>query len=139
MSEVLIPFGGEYLALTTEQLEAARQRGREIMRPAATHVPHSQPDPIIDADGMEKRTGIPATWWLENARRGSIPHLRAGKYVRFVLTDAIAFLKTSGRPTVTLSDANRRSSQNSASYVKQPRSATGSGSSVAARIKTVAG
>lgn len=139
MNDVLIPFGSEYLALSREQFEEARQRGQEIMPQAGRQDVATQHDEILDADGMEKRTGIPATWWLENARRGSIPHLRAGKYVRFVLTDAIAFLKTSGRPTVTLSAANRRSSQNSASYVKQPHSATGSGSRVAARIKTVAG
>lgn len=100
MNDILIPFGGEYLALTPDQLEAARQRGREIMRPAETHVPHPQDDPIFDADGMEARTGIPASWWLEQARRGEVPHIRAGKYVRFRLNETLASLRAETRPTV---------------------------------------
>ena len=137
MSDILIPFGNEYLALSREQFEEARQRGQEIMPQAGGQDVAIQHDEILDSDGMEKRTGIPASWWLENARRGTIPHLRAGKYVRFALTDAITFLKTCDRPTVTLSAANRRSSQNSTSYAKRPRSATGFGSGVATRPKSV--
>jgi hypothetical protein len=134
---MLIPIAGEFLAMSCEQFEEARRRGREIIPPSSTGTAPAAPEEILDAEGMEKRTGIPASWWLENARRGSIPHLRAGKYVRFALTDAITFLKTSGRPAVTLSSANQHTTPNSTPYAKRPRSATGSGSGVAARIKSV--
>jgi len=39
---------------------------------------------------MNKETGIPRTWFLEQARQNKIPHLRAGKYVRFKLSEVIA-------------------------------------------------
>ena len=137
MTDILIPFGDDILALSRELFEEALGRGHELMPNRIRQAPTQTTDEILDADGMEKRTGIPASWWLENARRGTIPHLRAGKYVRFALTDAITFLKISDRPTVTLPAANRRSSQNSKPYDSQPRSATAYGSGVAAKPKSV--
>jgi len=38
---------------------------------------------LIDAAALAVRTGIPATWWRDAARRGLVPHVRAGSYVRF--------------------------------------------------------
>ena len=98
MSEVLIPFGSECLALSREQFEEARQRGREIIPPAPQSRVTSAPSEILDADGMETRTGIPATWWLEQARQGTVSHIRAGKYVRFNFFEALEALR-SHRPT----------------------------------------
>jgi hypothetical protein len=39
---------------------------------------------------MQARTSIPASWFLEQARKETVPHVRLGKYVRFRATDVIA-------------------------------------------------
>ena len=92
MSDVLIPFGGEHLALTLEQFREARERARTLM-PQTTAPGHTpQADQVLDAEGMETATGIPASWFMEQARRGTVPHLRAGKYVRFRLNETLLAL-----------------------------------------------
>jgi hypothetical protein len=48
---------------------------------------------LLDAEGMERATSIPASWFLEQARQGNLPHVRAGKYVRFRLADVLAALE----------------------------------------------
>ncbi len=97
--DVLIPFGDGLLALTREQFEEARRRGRELRQPQA-NTPPAEKAEILDAAGMEGRTRIPASWWLEQARRNAIPHLRAGKYVRFRLSETLEALRSGNRPTV---------------------------------------
>jgi len=100
---ILIPFQGEYLALTVEQFREAQERAHALM-PAVTAPAHTpQADQVLDAAGMEKATGIPATWFLEQARRGTVPHLRAGKYVRFRLIEVLDALKADTRHTDRLS------------------------------------
>lgn len=112
MNEILIAFGSEYLALTSEQFETARQRGREIMPTSVMREPLIQEDAILDAEGIEKRTGVPASWWLEQARQGAIPHIRAGKYVRFRLNEALDALASGARPKDKLSFAVPRRAAN---------------------------
>jgi hypothetical protein len=90
---VVIPFGAEFLVLTREQFEAARELGRTLV-PVASPCQETMPrDEILDAAGMERRTGIPDTWWLEQARQNAIPHIRFGKYVRFNLTETLAAVR----------------------------------------------
>ena len=100
-SLVLIPFGGEILALSHDEFEQARARGRELMPVQAASVPARTEDRILDAEGMERETAIPASWFLEQARQGKLPHIRAGKYVRFQLAEVLDHLKASGRRTGT--------------------------------------
>jgi hypothetical protein len=96
MSDMLIPFGGAWLALTPEQYQTALARGRELVaEPVAEQGAHVA-DEILDAEGMQGRTNIPASWWLEQARKGEIPHLRAGKYVRFELHRTLEHLTSGG-------------------------------------------
>lgn len=95
---VLVPFGTDWLAMSAEQFQEARERGRSLAPAAAKpQIATAEPDRIFDAGAMEKATGIPATWFLEQARRGEIPHLRAGKYVRFNLGAVIEHLATTKR------------------------------------------
>jgi len=92
-ANILIPFGAEFLVLTAEQFEAARELGRTLV-PVALPGPETTPrDEILDAEGMERRTGIPDSWWLEQARHNAIPHIRAGKYVRFNLMETLAAVR----------------------------------------------
>lgn len=91
---VLVEFAGQVLALERVEFEQALARGRELL-PAPVPASATTPpvDEIADAHGMERRTGIPASWYLEQARRGAIPHLRAGKYVRFAVGATLEALR----------------------------------------------
>jgi len=93
---VLVPFGGELLAFTRDQFEEARRRGQELS-PAEVGQPTAQKTEILDAAEMEKRTSIPASWWLEQARKKAAPHIRAGKYVRFDLNKILDALTIGSR------------------------------------------
>lgn len=95
MNIVLIPLAdGQSLALELEDYREALARGRELV-PTEPQADSASPTEVLDAAGMEQRTGVPASWWLESARRkdNPVPHFRAGKYVRFNLADALAVLK----------------------------------------------
>ena len=88
---VLVPLGpGEYIALEPDQLAQARERARGLLgagdRAAA---PPTQSSELLTAEEMEERTKVKAAWYLEAARRGLIPHVRLGKYVRFRLGEVI--------------------------------------------------
>lgn len=105
---VLVPFGSEFLALTREQFEQARRAGQELMPSRIPAVTANMPT-LLDADGMEAQTAIKATWWLEQARLALVPHVKAGKYIRFNLTEALGVLEKRGRPAPTTSGSpNRR-------------------------------
>ena len=87
---ILLEFGGQPLALTDEEFEAARLRGLELMPVAVTTGNSAE---ILDAQGMQAATGIPASWWLEAARQGAVPHFKLGKYIRFSLREALEAAK----------------------------------------------
>lgn len=109
MTDVLILLGSEILALTQEQLAEARQRGQELLPVANSSLGGVHEDTVLDAEGMEGRTGIPASWYLEQARQGKIPHIRAGKYVRFRLGEVLEALKADPRHADRLSvDVSKR-------------------------------
>lgn len=135
MTDVLIPFAGAFLALTPEQLGEALQRGRDLMPTVATPpAPANAPtDEIFDADGMEAKTGVPASWWLEQARLKTIPHIRAGKYVRFRLAETLAALQRRPSSTDPRSDAGRGRPVGSVPYRRRARPATSSGSTLASK------
>lgn len=85
-SVVLVPFGVQVLALTREQFDAAVERGSEFMEKAERPERGNGQDSetLLTAEEMEGRTKVPATWYLEQARQGKVPHHRLGKYVRFL-------------------------------------------------------
>ena len=90
---IVLEFAGQPLALTDEEFEAARLRGLELM-PTSSPAAGSEPGAgVLDASGMEAATGVPASWWLEAARQDTVPHLKLGKYVRFVLSESLAAAK----------------------------------------------
>jgi len=84
---IIIPFGSNYLVLEDDEFEAARQRGQRLMPPIPPSVNGAVQ--IVDAAGAETAAGVPSSWWLEAARRGDVPHIRRGKYVRFDLVEVI--------------------------------------------------
>lgn len=82
---ILVEFAGQPLALTDDEFEVARKRGLKLMAQPRPQVNNE----ILDASGMEARTGIPKSWWAENARNGTIPCLQFGKYIRFALHETL--------------------------------------------------
>lgn len=104
MADVLIPFNGQWLALSPEAVHEGLQRGREVMGdPQPENCQKGTPECVYDAEGMEAATQIPATWFLEQARKGKVPHIRAGKYVRFRLNEVLEAFSTGNRPSDRLS------------------------------------
>jgi len=85
---IIIPFGDKFLVLTPDQFREAMKKGQELITKPSIENGHPK-EIILDADGMNEETGIPPTWFLEQARQNKIPHLRAGKYVRFKLSEVI--------------------------------------------------
>ena len=86
---VLIPFRDEFIALSPEQFHEALELGRALMPAQAHATPAGDDNRIVDAAGAAKITDVPETWFLEQARRGEIPHLKFGKYVRFNIRDVL--------------------------------------------------
>ena len=107
MSDVLIPFGSEFLLLSGEQFQEALSRGRMLFPQADRPSEHGDHE-VLDADGMAQATQIPASWFLEQARQKKIPHIRAGKYVRFRLPEVLDSLQSRGRHTDKLSVAPKK-------------------------------
>ena len=80
---VLIPLPGVgTLELPREVYE------QHLVRPADL-VPAMPPiaAEILDADQLEARTGVPASWWMTQARERRIPFHKFGRYVRFNLAE----------------------------------------------------
>lgn len=48
---------------------------------------------LLTADELQSLTSIAKSWWLAEARADRIPHIRAGKYVRFVFSEVVQFLR----------------------------------------------
>ncbi|GFE82532.1 hypothetical protein GCM10011487_45320 [Steroidobacter agaridevorans] len=81
MSErILIPLPG----LGTLELprEVFDQHLLKTLVPAPT-----LPSELVDADQLEERTGIPASWWMTQARERRVPFRKMGRYVRFELSE----------------------------------------------------
>ena len=89
---IVIPFGPDLLVLTAQELAEARARGRELLGEGEGRtLPTSAPGPsLLDADTLAEATGIPARWWMDQARVHRVPHRRIGKRVRFDLGEVLA-------------------------------------------------
>lgn len=88
---VVVPGLGP-LAMTPDALRAARVRGREVFGEvdAPTVATDAAAPALVDAADLEGRTGIPATWWMAQARERRVPHQRIGRRVRFDLAEVMA-------------------------------------------------
>jgi excisionase family DNA binding protein len=49
---------------------------------------------LLDARAAGDLLGVPATWLLAQARKNAVPHVRLGKYVRFVADDLERWVET---------------------------------------------
>lgn len=93
---VLVPLpDGRALALERDAYLEALERGQELLptgNGSAAAGGDGVPE-IRDAGGMEALTSVPASWWLEAARRGDVPSIQAGTYRRFRVDEALEALK----------------------------------------------
>lgn len=78
------------LALTREELAQALERAREVL-PVSEPATAAQgaPERLLDAEQLAQATGVPASWWSDQARQGAIPHFKFGKYPRFSLGEIL--------------------------------------------------
>jgi hypothetical protein len=65
---------------------------------------------VLDADALEERTGIPASWWMAQARERRVPFLKFGRYVRFDVAEVMACdaYRRRALPTVCTGHENRK-------------------------------
>ena len=90
---IIIPFGNICLALSQETFKKAVTLGQEVMGIAQAPSSTSDTEKLLDAEEAGTVAGIPASWFLEAARQERIPHIWAGKYVRFRMSDITAALE----------------------------------------------
>lgn len=96
---VLIPFPGlGTLAMTREQFDAALSAGSTLSPSAIDSQSSPSTEELVDASVLEARTGVPASWWMAQARCGRIPFRKIGRRVRFDAHEVLnssAFLRRS--------------------------------------------
>jgi hypothetical protein len=79
---VLIPLPGfGTLELPRELFDA------HLVRPATAIAP--QAAELVDAAQLERRTGVPSSWWMAQARERRVPFRKVGRYVRFDLAEVL--------------------------------------------------
>lgn len=71
---------------TTAPSSGARERLKQARAVSAGN-------PLVDAEEAAKLLGVPATWLMNHARAGRIPHQKLGHYVRFDIDRLIAWLE----------------------------------------------
>jgi len=108
---ILIPFGTHVLALSLHEFQTALTKGQALIGGATPEPVPAGGEPLLDAEGAHQHTAIPASWFLEAARRGDIPHIRAGKYVRFRMADVLYALEVRPRHTAKRAVATKNGLQ----------------------------
>jgi excisionase family DNA binding protein len=73
------------LSMTVDELVAARARAADLLSITreASSADETLNERLLDASEAAAVLGIKASWLLTRAREKRIPHVRAGKYVRF--------------------------------------------------------
>lgn len=87
MSEnILIPLPGlGTLALPREVFE------QHLLKPSTVTVTAAKsPSEVVDAAELQARTGIPASWWMTQARERRLPFRKMGRYVRFDIAEVMS-------------------------------------------------
>ena len=67
--------------------------------------PDDVPDRLIDVRELSRILNVPVSWLYERTRKGAIPSIRVGKYVRFNPQEVLAFLRSNGPDGNLLKDA----------------------------------
>ena len=75
-SETCVSHGGQSMPLDDRLIEAVAEVVRETLREA--------PRPLfVDAKAAGALLDVPASWLMQEARAGRVPHVKFGHYTRF--------------------------------------------------------
>jgi excisionase family DNA binding protein len=80
----------------------------------ARPVPH---DELLTLEETAALLKVPKSWIYERTRKGAIPHLKLGKYLRFPLAELLLWITTHGRQGKAMV---RASDNDTAPTVKKP-------------------
>jgi hypothetical protein len=70
------------LVLTPEVFRTALAEGEQFRSAPVTAAPAAVPK-LVSAEEMQAATGVPASWFANQARERRIPFRKLGRYVRF--------------------------------------------------------
>ncbi len=73
--------------------ELLRRIVREEIQAAISGNGNHGADQLLKAEEAAKRWSVPVTWIRDMARRGELPHIRLGHYIRFKPEDLDRFIK----------------------------------------------
>ena len=91
-----VPYGSTFLLLPVAEFRAALARGQSLAGAPDMASERAQ-EPLLTAQELEDKTGIPATWFLDRARQDRLPHYKAGKYKRFKYSEILPALQADVR------------------------------------------
>ena len=100
---------------------------------AIQNIPPASPHELLTLEEIAALLKVSKSWIYERTRKGTIPHLKLGKYLRFPLADLLVWIAAHGRSTVnvppascTMEGAGRIRSKRSAA-MPHPRQAHSNG------------
>lgn len=67
--------------------------------------PEDIPGRLIDVRELAQILNVPVSWLYEHTRKGAIPSIRVGKYVRFNPQEVLAFFRAKSPDGNLLKDA----------------------------------
>lgn len=83
MTDVLVPFGKEFLAMSREQFQEALQRGADLMPGQDTKTAQNDDQSLwLTVQQLAEETGVSKGFWYEEVRCGRIPSHKFGTSVR---------------------------------------------------------
>lgn len=91
---IVVPSAYGPLALSPEALAEALARGRAVLpisEPTITATAQSAPAPerLLDAERLAEATGVPASWWADQAWQAHDPLLQVWEVPRFSLAEIL--------------------------------------------------
>jgi hypothetical protein len=106
---IVLPLGGELLAFTRAELDAARARARDLGLDANNSA--TQVEALVDSARMAEIAGVPRSWIEEAARQKRIPSVEAGKYVRYRPSAVLAALTNTTNETAGVTHHDHHASR----------------------------
>lgn len=78
------------IVLNAEDFAKATAAGEQLQKHGAER--------LLTGNEIAGLTSIPESWFLEQARLGTIPHRKFGKYVRFLYSEVLSCPHFQARP-----------------------------------------
>ena len=108
-------------------------QSRKERRMAIQKIPPTSPHELLTLEDTAALLKVSKSWLYERTRKGTIPHVKLGKYLRFPLADLLMWIAAHGRSvgkvpsaSCTMEEAERIGSKRSAAR-PHPRQALSNG------------